>query len=123
MRAKVKKGSKSTPVYFFKMLDAKGTEEVEGAARDSKLSRQIPFLMEYRVFHASQIEGIEALAQPTHNWTPLQAVQQLVERMQPDIRYEGDRAFLRSRAGAGFHPDAARRCVPKRRSLCRDASP
>ena len=102
MGTKVKKGSKSTPVYFFKMLDAKGAEVQEAGAREGKQPRQIPFLTEYRVFHASQIEGIEALAQPTRNWTPLQAVQQLVERMQPDIRYGGDRAFYAAGQGRDF---------------------
>ena len=102
MGAKVRKGSKSTPVYFFKMLDTKGAEVQEAGAREGKQPRQIPFLTEYRVFHASQIEGIEALAQPTRNWTPLQAVQQLVERMQPDIRYGGDRAFYAAGQGRDF---------------------
>lgn len=109
MGAQVKKGSKSTPVYFFKMLDAKGRElpgdgpvprEGQGPATDSP--RQIPFLTEYRVFHASQIEGIEPMAQPTRNWTPLQAVQDLVERLKPDIRYGGNRAFYAPGPGRDF---------------------
>lgn len=100
--AKVRKGSKSTPVYFFKMLDAKGENVEEGGARDGKQPRQIPFLTEYRVFHASQIEGIEPLAQPDRQWTPLEAVQQLVERMRPDIRYGGDRAFYAPGPGRDF---------------------
>ena len=102
--AKVKKGSKSTPVYFFKMLDARGTE-VEGKATGSdagKPERQIPFLTEYRVFHASQIEGVEALAQPERPWSPIEAVQQLVDRMQPEIRYGGDRAFYAPGPGRDF---------------------
>ena len=93
--AKVRKGSKSTPVYFFKMLDARGPEvEEKGVApAAARHERQIPFLTEYRVFHASQIEGIEALQQPERQWSPIEAVQQLVKRMQPEIRYGGDRAF------------------------------
>lgn len=106
MGAKVMKGSKSTPVYFFKMLDARGAE-VEGEAargvdQDGKQRRQIPFLTEYRVFHASQIEGIEPHAQPERKWTPLEAVQQMVERLQPDIRYGGDRAFYAPGPGRDF---------------------
>jgi antirestriction protein ArdC len=98
MGARVKKGSKSTPVYFFKMLDARGAE-VEGKVTGpdaGKQGRQIPFLTEYRVFHASQIEGVEARAQPERLWSPIEAVQQLVERLQPDIRYGGNRAFYAS---------------------------
>ncbi len=100
--AQVKKGSKSTPVYFFKMLNAKGEALEEGGAADGEQPRQIPFLTEYRVFHASQIEGIEPMAPPVRSWTPLQAVQQLAERMQPDIRYGGNRAFYAPGPGRDF---------------------
>lgn len=100
--AQVKKGSKSTPVYFFKMLNAKGEALEEGGAADGEQPRQIPFLTEYRVFHASQIEGIEPMAQPTRKWTPLQAVQDLVERLKPDIRYGGNRAFYAPGPGRDF---------------------
>lgn len=100
--AQVKKGSKSTPVYFFKMLNAKGEALEEGGAADGEQPRQIPFLTEYRVFHASQIEGIEPMAQPTRKWTPLQAVQDLVERLKPDIRYGGNRAFYAPGPGQDF---------------------
>ncbi len=104
--AKVKKGSKSTPVYFFKMLNARGVE-VEGgsgggAEQNGKERRQIPFLTEYRVFHATQIEGIEPFVQPERQWTPLQAVQEMVERLQPDIRYGGDRAFYAPGPGRDY---------------------
>ena len=100
--AQVKKGSKSTPVYFFKMLNAKGEALEEGGAADGEQPRQIPFLTEYRVFHASQIEGIEPMAQPERSWTPLQAVQDLVERLKPDIRYGGNRAFYAPGMGRDF---------------------
>lgn len=100
--AQVKKGSKSTPVYFFKMLNAKGEALEEGGAADGEQPRQIPFLTEYRVFHSSQIEGIEPMAQPTRKWTPLQAVQDLVERLKPDIRYGGNRAFYAPGPGRDF---------------------
>lgn len=100
--AQVKKGSKSTPVYFFKMLNAKGEALEEGGVADGEQPRQIPFLTEYRVFHASQIEGIEPMAQPERSWTPLQAVQDLVERLKPDIRYGGNRAFYAPGPGRDF---------------------
>jgi antirestriction protein ArdC len=104
--AKVKKGSKSTPVYFFKMLNARGIEveggSAGGAEQNGKERRQIPFLTEYRVFHATQIEGIEPFAQPERQWTPLQAVQEMVERLKPDIRYGGDRAFYAPGPGRGY---------------------
>lgn len=96
--AQVKKGSKSTPVYFFKMLNA--VEALKAA--DGEQPRQIPFLTEYRVFHTSQSEGIEPMAQPERSWTPLQAVQDLVERLKPDIRYGGNRAFYAPGMGRDF---------------------
>lgn len=117
---KVRKGSKSTPVYFFKMLDVDGNEEGPqrsgrgGADDDGK--RRIPFLTEYRVFHASQLEGLAPLEWPKREWTPVEAVQQVVDRLQPDIRIGGDRAFYAPGAGRdyiqmppeGAFPDAAR---------------
>lgn len=106
MGAKVKKGSKSTPVYFFKMLNARGVEvdgeSAGGAEPGGKERRQIPFLTEYRVFHATQIEGIEPFVQPERQWTPIEAVQEMVDRLKPDIRYGGDRAFYALGEGRDF---------------------
>ena len=86
--AKVRKGEKSTPVYFFKMLQA---TERDGVAAKSTgdTPRMIPFLTEYRVFNAQQVEGIEPRNVPERQWTPIQAVEQLVERMQPRIEHGG----------------------------------
>ena len=100
--AKVKKGSKSVPVYFFKMLDARDTQVQASSQDPQKPGRQIPFLTEYRVFHASQIDALPALAQPERTWSPIEAVQQLVQRMQPQIRHGGDRAFYAPGPGRDF---------------------
>jgi len=88
--AKVRKGEKSTPVYFFKMLQA---SEQDGNAAKGDTPRMIPFLTEYRVFNAQQVEGIEPLNVPPREWTPIQAVEQVVERMQPRIDHGGNRAY------------------------------
>jgi antirestriction protein ArdC len=90
MGAKVKKGEKSTPVYFFKMLQA---SEQDGNSAKGDTPRMIPFLTEFRVFNAQQVEGIEPLNVPEREWTPIQAVEQLVERMQPRIEHGGNRAY------------------------------
>jgi len=90
MAAWMDKGEKSTPVYFFKMLQA---SEQDGNAATGDSPRMIPFLTEYRVFNAQQVEGIEPLNVPPREWTPIQAVEQLVERMQPRIEHGGNRAF------------------------------
>jgi antirestriction protein ArdC len=90
--AKVRKGEKSTPVYFFKMLQA---TERDGVAAKSTgdTPRMIPFLSEYRIFNGQQLEGIEPRNVPERQWTPIQAVEQLVERMQPRIEHGGNRAY------------------------------
>jgi len=88
--AKVRKGEKSTPVYFFKMLQA---SEQDGKATKGDTPRMIPFLTEYRVFNAQQVEGIEPLNVPVREWTPIQAVEQVVERMKPRIEHGGNRAY------------------------------
>lgn len=51
--AKLKKGSTSTPVFFFKILEKK--ETVDGVEKISK----IPLLKFYYVFNLDQVEGIE----------------------------------------------------------------
>lgn len=90
MGAKVKKGEKSTSVYFFKMLQA---SEQDGNSAKGDTPRMIPFLTEYRVFNAQQVEGIEPLNVLPREWTPIQAVEQVVERMQPRIEHGGNRAY------------------------------
>ena len=118
---KVRKGSKSTPVYFFKMLDVEGNEE--GQLRSGRTNRadddgkrRIPFLTEYRVFHASQLEGLEPLESPKRDWNPVEAVNQVIDRLQPEIRVGGDRAFYAPGSDRDYiqmpldeaFPDAAR---------------
>jgi antirestriction protein ArdC len=90
--AKVRKGEKSTSVYFFKMLQA---SERDGVAAKSTgdTPRMIPFLTEFKIFNAQQVEGIEPRNVPERQWTPIQAIGQLIERMQPRIEHGGNRAF------------------------------
>lgn len=87
--AQVRRGEKSTAVVFFKMLQA--SERGNDATQDK--TRTIPFLTEYRVFNASQIDGLAAEQKPERNWTPIEAVNEVVARLKPDIRYGGNRAF------------------------------
>ena len=107
--AQVRKAEKSTPVYFFKMLQA--NERDGGSAKVSPKSgvpgkddkpRQIPFLTEYRVFNASQIDGLAPQERPERNWTPIEAVNEVVARLKPDIRYGGNRAFYAPGPGRDF---------------------
>jgi antirestriction protein ArdC len=90
--AKIRKGEKSTPVYFFKMLQASEKDGV-AAKNTGETPRMIPFLTEYRIFNGQQLEGIEPLNVPERQWTPIQAVEQVVERMKPRIDHGGNRAY------------------------------
>ena len=55
----VRRGEKATPVYFYKPIEiADKTSEGEGE------TRRVPILRVFSVFHASQIDGILALARP-----------------------------------------------------------
>ena len=90
--AKIRKGEKSTPVYFFKMLQASEKDGI-AARSPSDAPRMIPFLTEYRIFNGQQLEGIEPINVPARKWTPLQALEQVVERLRPRIEHGGNRAF------------------------------
>lgn len=87
--AQVRRGEKSTAVVFFKMLQA--SERGNDANQDK--TRTIPFLTEYRVFNASQIDGLVPEQKPVRSWTPIEAVNEVVARLKPDIRFGGNRAF------------------------------
>ncbi len=99
MGLRVRKGSTSTPVYFFKMLDVPGKDAMSPLTSGAPTSgntadgKRIPFLTDYRVFHASQIEGLEPVSAPERNWAPIEAVTEIVARLNPDIRHGGNRAF------------------------------
>lgn len=110
--AQVRKGEKSTSVYFFKMLQAserdggggdsaKASPKAGTSGKDDK-PRQIPFLTEYRVFNTSQIDGLAPLERPERIWTPIEAVNAVVARLKPDIRYGGNRAYFAPGLGRDF---------------------
>ncbi len=63
MGGKIKKGAKSEFVVFWKMLAVE--EEKDGAT----ITKTIPMLRYYNVFHISQVEGVEPLetVEATHN--------------------------------------------------------
>lgn len=51
---KVKKGEKASPVVFWKFLDVKEKDD-----KGDEVTKHIPFLRYYQVFHISQTEGVE----------------------------------------------------------------
>jgi len=87
----VRRGEKATPVYFYKPIEITDkTSESEGK------TRRVPILRAFSVFHASQIDGIAALA-------PADATKTVVERVEDaeiilkasgvPVWIGGDRAF------------------------------
>jgi antirestriction protein ArdC len=86
----VRKGEKATPVYFYKPI------EVEDSAADNGETRRIPMLRVFSVFHASQIDGVPALALPAPTKTVperIQDVEVILEASGVPVRIGGDRAF------------------------------
>ena len=107
--AQVRKAEKSTPVYFFKMLqaserdgDSAKAQPKNGTSGKDDKPRQIPFLTEYRVFNASQIDGLAPQERPERSWTPIETVNEVVARLNPDIRSGGNRAFYAPGPGRDF---------------------
>jgi antirestriction protein ArdC len=101
---RVRKGEKTTPVYFFKMLESAKTDagkDQKGKGSDDK-PRMVPFLTEYRVFNSEQIDGLppsENVPQP--EWSPNKAVQEIIARLQPQIVHGGNRAYFSPSQGDG----------------------
>lgn len=88
----VKKGSRSIPVIFWKLLDVKDPSTGNFI--------QKPFLRYYSVFNLSQTEGIDpgkipAIEAHDHDFDPIARAEQLVELWKdcPEIRLFQDRAF------------------------------
>ena len=101
---RVRKGERTTPVYFFKMLESANTDsgkEQKGRVSNDR-PRMVPFLTEYRVFNAEQIDGLplpENIPQP--EWSPNKAVQEIIDRLQPQIVHGGNRAYFSPSQGDG----------------------
>lgn len=86
------KGSKSTPVIFWKWLDRKDAP-IEG---DSSTNGKIPMLRFYSVFNIEQTTLTPPPAEETHNiFDPITRAEKIVADMpqKPDIKYGGNRAY------------------------------
>ena len=87
----VRKGEKATPVYFYKPI------EIEDKTADrGRETRRIPMLRTFSVFHASQIDGVPALAPPTATKTVperVKDVELIIEASGVPVRIGGERAF------------------------------
>jgi antirestriction protein ArdC len=85
---RVIKGSKSTPVIFWKWLDKDDGE-------NSTIGK-IPMLRYYNVFNVEQCEGIESppSTEVSHPFTPIERAELILlgAPMKPEVRHGGNRA-------------------------------
>jgi len=92
----VKRGEKSTPVIFWKMLDGHNQESEE----EARSSVRIPLLRQYHLFSVEQCEGIEVppdREETVNPFTPIERAEQIIAgyKDRPEIHYGGNRAFYR----------------------------
>lgn len=93
---KIRKGSKSGMICFWKVLPVKEKKD-DG----TEIIKQVPFLKTYNVFHIDDVEGVQPL--PVDNLKPakpeetMQNADAIIKAYQERegiiIRYGGDRAF------------------------------
>lgn len=88
----VRKGEKSTTVYLFKPFTKEEKKDDGTVAERSGM-----MLRTFRVFHASQMDGIpewEPPSLPTRNtWEEHAAAERVIKEANPILIYGGDRAF------------------------------
>ena len=85
----VRKGEKSTTIFFFKRLEIEDEEAEDG-------TKTVPLMRSYSVFHASQIDDIAPYVAPAIEETPwqrLEAADIILQNSAAIIRTGGDRAF------------------------------
>src|ERR1700722_10836504 len=86
-----RRGEKAPPVYFYKPI------EIEDKTTDGgSETRRISMLRTFSVFHASQIDGLHALAPPTATKTVperVKDVELIIEASGVPVRIGGERAF------------------------------
>ena len=86
---KIRKGAKSIPVYFFKKLEIEERDQQTGDAT----KKAIPYLTEYRVFNAQDIEGLEPAVIHLPEWKPIEVMERLVKKLGVEVQYGGNRAY------------------------------
>ena len=90
----VRKGSKSTPVIFWKWFDRvdAGSDDPDTATINGK----IPMLRFYNVFNLEQTEGLEppVSIEVVNTFTPIERAEQVIAGMpyKPEIKHGGNRA-------------------------------
>jgi antirestriction protein ArdC len=87
---KIRKGAKSIPVYFFKKLEIEERDQQSG----DTTKKNVPYLTEYRVFNAQDIEGLEPSVVRPAQWKPVDVMEKLVKKLGVNVQYGGSRAFF-----------------------------
>lgn len=90
----VRKGEKSTPVIFWKMLDKHDQDE------ETKATGRIPMLRQYHLFSVEQCDGITVPPDPEETINPFSAIEKCEQiiagyKNRPDIHFGGAKAFYR----------------------------
>lgn len=88
----VRKGEKSTGIFFFKPLEV----EDKDSGEESPATRMAAVLRSYCVFHASQIDGIPPYKAPSIEeapWTRPEAANIILTNSRAVVRIGGDKAF------------------------------
>jgi antirestriction protein ArdC len=72
----------------------------------------VPYLCEYRVFNAAQIDGLPSQGQRAPDWNPIEQAARVIQQLNPTIRTGGNRAYFSpgediiQMPGRGAFPDA-----------------
>jgi len=92
---RLRAGSKSQLIVFWKWIDKKDNEEVNDPDTDNTKGK-IPLLRYYLVFNLDQVEGIPRPPEEsiTNPFTPIQQAEQIIEAMplRPEMRYGSNNA-------------------------------
>ena len=93
---RIVKGSKSTPVIFWKWVDRAGNELNVHDEHNSR-SGKVPLLRFYQIFNAEQTEGITypETESTFTTFTPIETAEQIINSMpnRPLIQHMGNRAY------------------------------
>lgn len=90
----VRKGERSTTVFFFKRLEVEDRDAKGDPGEDGK--KTIPLLKAYSVFHASQVDGIPLYVPPDRTaapWRRPEAADTILKNSGAVIRTGGERAY------------------------------
>jgi antirestriction protein ArdC len=104
----VRKGEKSTPIVFWKMLEHRRSQHEDSddpsddPGDETVEEKKIPYLRYFAAFNVGQCEGIQYPrpdVEPAPDFSPLEACEEIFQRMPhpPSLQHKETRAFYRPR--------------------------